>query len=160
MRNAAVVEMLDDDDNDTSFAAAVAARESLLQELAVSGGETSSDKFQAALQILQQHQQQQQQQQSSRNTTSHAGLWLTLTKPTFFDCLGDNDQGDPLYTLGRMSFGLGAPGNLVCSLQGNFNRIERVIDNNHNNNVDATMPVPKSLREEIVVGTAALETYK
>ena len=122
------------------------ARECLLQELAVTAGETKSEIFQSALQILQ------QQQQQSQASPAHTGMWLTLTKPTFFDCLGVNGNGDPLYTLGRMSFGLCAPTQLVCSLQGNFNRMERV--------EATTGAVPKSLRQELLLDSGHLETYE
>ena len=85
-------------------------------------------------------------------------MWLTLTKPNFFDCLGDNDQGDPMYTLSRMSFNMFSPANLICSLQGNFNSVELLV-----NDGERTMPVPKSL-SDAVLGSAGsqveLRTYK
>lgn len=136
------------------------ARERLLQDLAVTKGETSSECFQSALKILQQHQYHPQQQQTDSSNCSRAGMWLTLTKPTFFDCLGETADGDPMYTLGRMSFGLCAPTNLVCSLQGNFNSIERVVSSSSDSK-QSTMPVPKSLRDEVLAGdTQGLEKYK
>ena len=122
------------------------ARQCLLQELAVTAGETTSETFQSALQLLQSSQHHHHQ------PPSYTGLWLTLTKPTFFDCLGVNGNGDPLYTLGRMSFGLCAPTQLVCSLQGNFNRLERV--------EATTGSVPKSLRQELLLDCGHLETYE
>ena len=51
------------------------------------------------------------------------GMWLTLSRPNFHDCLGLNEQREYMYTLGRMSFGMYKPTNIVCSVQGLFNPI-------------------------------------
>ena len=51
------------------------------------------------------------------------GMWLTLSRPNFHDCLGLNEQREYMYTLGRMSFGMYKPTNIVCSVQGTFNPI-------------------------------------
>jgi len=126
------------------------ARDGLLHALAVSGGDTDSTDFTRSLQVLQEHYSNTSNSNSNNNTQ---GTWLTLTKPSFFDCLGDNDQGDPLYTLARMSFNMFQPANLICSLQGNFNCVERVTDK-----TDVT--VPKSLREAVGGDATVLRTYK
>lgn len=119
-----------------------AAKEGLLQALAVSGGETSAPEFTSNLDILVQNAQHQSPQ----------GLWLTLTKPTFFDNLGENDSGDPMYTLARMSFDMFSPAQLVCSLQGNFNEVQTVQSHD--------VIVPKNLREEVSDQATVLQTYK
>ena len=98
-------------------------KDALLYALTVHQGETTSQDFQDKLQVLQDI------YTTNKKTTtlsSSQGLWLTLTKPTFFDCLGDNPDGDPMYTLGRMSFDMFGPTNIVCSLQGNYNQIQPV----------------------------------
>ena len=51
------------------------------------------------------------------------GTWLTLSKPTFSDCLGRNHKGQYMYTLGRMAFDMFRPTGLRCSVQGIFNII-------------------------------------
>mmetsp|Transcript_14131 Transcript_14131/g.32802 ORF Transcript_14131/g.32802 Transcript_14131/m.32802 type:complete len:772 (-) Transcript_14131:500-2815(-) len=84
------------------------------------------------------------------------GMWLTLSKPNFFGKLGENDNGDPLYTLGRMSFDMFSPTNLICSLQGNFNRIEIVNEHERKAMLER---VPKKLREEVEAGKTTLRTY-
>eukprot|EP00536_Pseudo-nitzschia_multiseries_P009411 jgi/Psemu1/242117/estExt_Genewise1.C_2610049 len=84
------------------------------------------------------------------------GMWLTLSKPNFFGKLGENDNGDPLYTLGRMSFDMFSPTNLICSLQGNFNRIEIVEEEERKAMLEQ---VPTKLREEVESGKTALRTY-
>ena len=89
-------------------------------------------------------------------TNSIDGMWLTLSKPNFFGKLGTNDNGDPMYTLGRMSFDMFSPTNLVCSLQGNFNRVEIVSGDERKSMLDA---VPKKLREEVESGKTILRTY-
>jgi hypothetical protein len=128
------------------------AREGLLYQLAISGGETNSTEFLNCLSVL----------ENIYNTTLHSdydklqnnlsavheGTWLTLTKPTFFGCLGENDNGDPLYTLGRMTFDMFTPCNLICSIQGNFNTVH-------------TVPhVPEGLISQIGDDPSVLRTYQ
>ena len=154
----AMIELYDENDRlpreqqpsaTTTASQVQAARDGLLHSLAVSGGDTESPAFAKFLHILQEH--------YNSETTDHVppqqapeGMWLTLTKPTFFDCLGDNDQGDPMYTLARMSFNMFCPADLICSLQGNFNSVERVLDER------SSIAVPKSLRE--AVGESATDS--
>jgi hypothetical protein len=135
-----------------------AARDSILQALAVHGGETDSSEFQSALAVLTEHDRHvgtDGEHDPSPNTVE--GMWLTLTKPTFFDCLGENDAGDPMYTLGRMSFDLFSPSDMICSLQGNFNSIERVNDDDRTVSLKS---VPRSLHKEVEEGSTVLRTYK
>ena len=56
------------------------------------------------------------------------GMWISLQRPRFENCLGTNSTGDYLYTLSRMTFGMLRPGNLVCSIQGTFNPVHVVGD--------------------------------
>ncbi|KAL7545434.1 hypothetical protein ACHAWF_008780 [Thalassiosira exigua] len=72
------------------------------------------------------------------------GYWLNVSRPTYVECLGRNPEGDPLYTLGRMSFDMFRPGGLVCSVQSTHNAIRIVGEREE-------LPhfVPKSLREEV-----------
>ena len=51
------------------------------------------------------------------------GQWELVSKADFPDCEGANAAGDPLYTLGRMSFGMLAPSDLLCSIQSITNTI-------------------------------------
>ena len=62
------------------------------------------------------------------------GQWFTLTKPTYQDCLGFNDDGNPLYHLGRMSFEMFMPGDLVCAIQAVFNPIMEVVGHGRSQN--------------------------
>jgi len=167
---------------DTSISTPVAnnmekARDDMLHNLAISDGDVESKDFETKLDPLQthflgkdvdtrslfQHQlpDSVQTSVSGSNTSSNVanaveGTWLTLSKPNWFGKLGENDNGDPLYTLGRMSFDMFSPTNLVCSLQGNFNRIEIVSGEDRKAMLEA---VPKKLREEVESGKTVLRTY-
>lgn len=135
-----------------------AARDCLLHALAVTKGDVDSDVFKSTIDPLEKYYSKQELDTRPEvvGSDSVSGMWLTLSKPTFFGCLGENDNGDPMYTLGRMSFDMFSPTNLVCSLQGNFNPVEVVNDEDRKAMLEA---VPKSLREEVENGTTVLRTY-
>lgn len=133
------------------------ARDQLLHALAANGGETSSPQFVSCLDFLASHFQETLVDSSSGDSNLSCGMWLTLTKPTFFGNLGMNDNDDPLYTLGRMAFDMFSPTNLICSLQGNFNSVERVSSMQRLAMLDS---VPKALREEVQSSKTLLRTYK
>lgn len=133
------------------------ARDGILHALAVSGGETKSLEFKSALEALQDHFLSEGIDTRNSSSNANEGKWLTLTKPTFFANLGENDNGDPLYTLGRMSFDMFSPTALVCSLQGNFNSVERV---GSDSRARILYSVPKVLQKEVLAGETTLRTYK
>jgi len=90
------------------------------------------------------------------------GQWFTLTKPTYTDCLGFNDDGDPLYRLGRMSFEMFFPGDLICAIQAVFNPITKVVPPSSKG--PSSFSVPKTLQEEVKLALAndsgaVLKTY-
>ncbi len=62
-----------------------------------------------------------------------------------------------MYTLGRMSFDMFAPGNLVCSIQGIFNNIQ-VLDISQDRHL--LKSVPRSLRDEVEGGKSVLRRYE
>ena len=84
------------------------------------------------------------------------GTWITLCKPNFLGCLGQNTHDEYLYSLGRMSWDMFCPTDLVCSIQGSFNQIETIPLRERDDLVDA---VPKSLSKEIKAGDTVLRTY-
>jgi len=51
------------------------------------------------------------------------GVWLTMSKPNYPECLGKNEAGEYMYTLGRMSFDMFEPTGIVCSIQAVFNPV-------------------------------------
>lgn len=134
------------------------ARDGVLHALAVTRGDVDSDKFKKTLDPLLKYSLSSELKPRSPITTdlSVDGMWLQLSKPTYFGCLGENGRGDPLYTLGRMSFDMYSPTNLVCSLQGNFNPVEILDDEQRALMLEA---VPKALREEVESGKTVLRTY-
>lgn len=83
-----------------------------------------------------------------QNVPKLEGQWFTLTKPTYLDCLGFNDDGNPMYTLGRMSFEMFRPGNLVLSIEAVFNPIMEVVGKGSEQD-DAMFSVPKTLQEDV-----------
>lgn len=134
------------------------ARDEVLHSLAVTGGDVDSEKFKVTIDPLEKYFSKQELDTRPQvvGADSVNGMWLTLSKPNFFGCLGENDNGDPMYTLGRMSFDMFSPTNLVCSLQGNFNPVEVVAEEDRKAMLQA---VPKSLREEVESGETVLRTY-
>ncbi|CAJ1922125.1 unnamed protein product [Cylindrotheca closterium] len=131
------------------------ARDNLLQTLEKTKGDVESEEFKDSLDVLLQH---------HSSTLSSAllsgqtldGMWLQLSKPTYFGCLGENEAGDPLYTMGRMSFDMFSPTNIICSIQGNFNPIEAVSEAERAMILQA---VPKSLRDEVENDNSTIRTY-
>jgi len=136
-----------------------AARDEVLRSLAVTHGDVESPKFTKSLEPLAKyfsHKELDTRPHLIHESESVEGMWLTLSKPSFFGCLGENDDGDPMYTLGRMSFDMFSPTNLVCSLQGNFNPVEVVDEEQRKAMLEC---VPKALREEVESGKTVLRTY-
>jgi hypothetical protein len=84
------------------------------------------------------------------------GMWISLSKPRFEGCLGNNAQKQPLYALGRMSFDMFRPCDLICSIQGTFNPVH-VIDGA---DAEAVKAVPRSLCSEVQNGANVLRTYE
>jgi hypothetical protein len=132
------------------------ARDGLLEALAGTGGNVATaastsmdDKFHQCLAVLEEH--------GSSRFASEEGMWLSLTAPNYFGSLGNNDECDARYTLGRMAFDMFSPTSLICSLQGNFNSVERVSDEERS---AMLAHVPKALQDEVMANTSVLRTYK
>ena len=87
---------------------------------------------------------------------TYRGTWLTLSKPTYNECKGRNEKGEYLYSLGRMSFDMFKPTNLVCSIQAVFNSV-RAVDPK---NPGRPLHVPRRLMKEIQRGEVLLQTYE
>jgi len=54
------------------------------------------------------------------HATRLEGTWMSLAKPDFHGCLGKNEHGDYLYTLGRMSFGTSCHAFIVKAVASNI----------------------------------------
>ena len=150
----------DMDSISTTAHSVVKERDAILHTLAIRDGDVESDDFKTKVEPLEKYfmGNEVDTRQISETSVSNLieGMWLTLSKPNWFGKLGQNDNGDPMYTLGRMSFDMFSPTNLVCSLQGNFNRVEVVNGEDRKAMLDL---VPKKLREEVESGSTVLRTY-
>jgi hypothetical protein len=135
-----------------------AARRDLLHALAAAGGDVGQGTFDDNLNTLAEYfaglDIDTRPADSQRPTE---GTWLSLTKPAFFGNLGDNDHGDPMYTLGRMTFDMFSPTSLVCSLQGNFNIVKHVPSETRSHLLGA---VPTALKVDVEDGISTLRTYE
>ena len=72
------------------------------------------------------------------------GHYVNMSRPAYIECLGHNGEDDFMYTLGRMSFDMFQPGNLVCSVQSTHNTIKIIGEQE-----ELPEHVPKSLKEEV-----------
>lgn len=138
------------------------AKAALVKELAINGGDVTTPTFLAALHELSQLYDPAAQfdariKTRRDNLRNHlGGMWMMLSKPNFPGCIGQNDEGEYLYTLGHMSFDMFRPSNLVCSIQGSFNPIHYVGTRQR----EAIKHVPRTLKEEVKQGNTVLRTYE
>ena len=141
------------------------AKDGLLEVLAIHGGDVDTQEFEDALMPLMHHYEatgwdardEKGIYSLYQHTRKVEGMWLTLSKPTYFGNLGENPNGDPMYTLGRMAFDMFLPTQLVCSLQGNFNPI-RIVRSEER--LELLERCPKALQEDLDVGQSVLRTYE
>lgn len=136
-----------------------AAKTRLIEDLKASGGDVKSTVFVDCMKVLEAYYKSKSwdgRGSCKMTPFSLEGNWLTLSKPTYDECKGRNQKGDLLYTLGRMSFGMFKPTNLVCSVQASFNTV-RTIDPQ---NPGRPLHVPKKLMKEIQSGGIHLRTYE
>jgi hypothetical protein len=87
------------------------------------------------------------------------GTWMMISPPDYPSIIGKNSEGDCLFTLGRMTFGMFEPSDLICSIQKQYNTIKSV------KSKDLPRYVPKSLRREVASERGRkdgerLKTYK
>lgn len=119
------------------------AKAALTAELSSNGGDTTTAKFASHLEIL--HTSYSSRGWDARwireDTTPFCmdGTWLSLSKPTFSECQGRNEKGQYSYSLGRLSFDMFRPTNLVCSVQGVFNSIS-VVDTSAKGHTFGSVP--------------------
>ena len=77
------------------------------------------------------------------------GTWLTLSKPTFSECLGRNAQGRNLYTLGRLSFDMFRPTQLKCSVNGIFNSVSLASANSDDDEAARPRSYPRRFQKTL-----------
>jgi hypothetical protein len=95
----------------------------------------------------------------SIHSTSIDGTWLTISPAEYPSVLGKNSDGESLFTLGRMTFDMFEPKDLICTIQQQYNTINDV------KSTDFPLHVPKSLRREVAKEQGrncggSLKTYK
>ena len=154
----------DDDDTDYLFRFLTqASREfhqlktDLVRELAKSGGDVDTPGFVKALENLQRDYDPSAHVDVRERKADHlGGMWLTLNKPKFPDCIGKNSNGEYMYTLGKMAWDMFRPSDLAMSIQGTFNPVHYVSRSDR----EAIEQVPKSLKNEIRHGSSVLRTYE
>jgi hypothetical protein len=98
----------------------------LIENLQKTGGDTNNSEFKEYCEQLKSVYKSNSRQHSSERFCQD-GTWLTLSKPTFTECQGRNENGEYMYTLGRMSFDMFRPTHLKCSIRAVMNNI-RVMD--------------------------------
>jgi len=105
-------------------------KERLIEHLQKTGGDTTTTEFHHCLEQLKAVYAAQQATTTTREpkvAEGTDGTWLALSKPTFSECQGRNDNGEYMYSLGRMSFDMFRPTHLQCSIRAVMNNI-RVMD--------------------------------
>lgn len=150
----------------------IEAKSKLLSSLKVKGAGTACPKFLEALATLERLYQAnmslappaKKAKPSPPNGTDQRtgidGTWLMISPPSYPSCLGVNSNGERMFTLGRMTFDMFQPTDLVCSIQKQYNTIKTV-------RADETLPmyIPPSLRQEVEYehnkhGCGNLKTHK
>jgi hypothetical protein len=95
---------------------------------------------------------------------NYDGDWIMESLPTFPDLLGYNNDGDALYTMGRLTYNLIQPANVVCSVQKITQHIHKLSNDPASLDAEGSVMippfVPKSLREEIEKDPSELRSYR
>lgn len=105
------------------------AKQGVVESLKANGGDTTTCEFLAAMDVL-------YTEYSTRGCDARwwsrdsdcilDGMWLDISKPTFSGCIGKKRDNEYCYRLGRLSFDMFRPTQLMCSIQGCFNIIQKL----------------------------------
>ena len=79
------------------------------------------------------------------------GSYLNLSRPSYVESIGFNRENEYMYNLGRMSFDMFMPREIICSVQKTFSTIKVIGEKD-----DLPNLVPASLREEVDALSASL----
>lgn len=125
-------------------------RSELVDSLLAAHGDVTDARFLKALEVLSSIYASYDPEKPSPETCIDNfllnGAWVSLSRPAYSGCLGKNDRGDYMYTLGKMSFNMFKPADLKCSIQHTLNKVGFVCDMN-----EALTAVPWSLRREFAM---------
>ena len=94
----------------------VEAKESFLAQLALAEGDIDQHRAQVAYEELSSLYDKEVDLDEEELLDALDGLWLQLSNPTFPGCLGTNSAGRQ-YSIGRMSFGVLKPSDMIVSMQ-------------------------------------------
>ena len=95
-------------------------RSQLIDRLLETNGNVDDDSFKVCLDLLStlyKNHSSSKSMEENRLQSFLSGNWVSLSRPIYQECLGVNDEGYFLYSLGRMSFGMFQPVDLKCSVQ-------------------------------------------
>ena len=96
----------------------VEAKESFLAQLTLAEGEVDNHRVQVAYEELSSLYDKEAAHLDDEDLLDALdGIWMQLSNPTFPGCLGTNSAGDRQYSMGRMSFGVLKPSNMIVSMQ-------------------------------------------
>jgi len=127
----------------------------LLEHLGDANGETACPEFLKCLDKLQDFKeslpQEVQYELGRADIKQLDGVWMVLSKPNFPECLGKSANDKYMYTLGRMSFDMFKPIDLVCTIQDMYTTVLEV---------DSMSRVPSSLRQEVTRRNCPISCYK
>jgi hypothetical protein len=97
-------------------------------------------------------------------TPSFDGDWQMKTVPNFPGIRGHNEEGESLYTMGRLTYNMIKPGNMIVSMQKVTQHVHKLsIDPAHLDSEGAViLPpfIPKSLRGEVEEDASELRSYR
>jgi hypothetical protein len=94
-----------------------AAKECFRSQLALAEGNIDNHKVQVAYEELSSLYRKEANLNDEELLDALDGIWHQLSNPTFPGCLGTNGAGDRKYTMGRMSFGVLKPSDMIVSMQ-------------------------------------------
>jgi hypothetical protein len=126
----------------------------LIDDLRTSGGNVDTSEAKLCLEILQTYYAR--GGLPKVHPGALVGNWLTISKPNYSEMKGKTALGDNLYTLGRISFDMFKPTNLVCSVQASFNNVQPIDPKNPGR----PLHVPRKLMHEICKGSCRLHSYE
>ena len=102
-------------------------RSEVIDLLLKNGGDVTDAKFLQGLEILAELFKSSVQSNVSKSPVLN-GCWRSISRPMYHygGCVGANERGDFVYTLGKMCFNMFKPGNVRVTVQHTMNHIEPV----------------------------------
>ena len=120
-------------------------RSELIDVLLQTNGDVTDKRFLSALDVLSKIFKSSTSYNTSLSSVLN-GSWRSISRPSYHDagCLGKNERGDFVYTLGKMCFSMFKPGNARVTVQETMNNIKPVGESD-----SGPSAAPWSLRREL-----------